>query len=81
VAATLNIANAILLESCISFLGCGIRPPVASWGSMLNNTQRNFDAAAWVAIFPGLMITLSVTSLTFVGDGLRDALDPRPGRH
>lgn len=80
VAATLNIANAILLESYISFLGYGIQPPVASWGNMLNNAQSYFDAAPWVAIFPGLMITLSVTSFNFVGDGLRDALDPRLGR-
>jgi peptide/nickel transport system permease protein len=81
VAATLNIANAILLESYISFLGYGIQPPVASWGNMLNNAQSYFDTAPWVAIFPGLMITLSVTSFNFVGDGLRDALDPRLGRH
>jgi peptide/nickel transport system permease protein len=80
VAATLNIANAILLESYISFLGYGIQPPVASWGNMLNNAQSYFDTAPWVAIFPGLMITLSVTSFNFVGDGLRDALDPRLGR-
>ena len=81
VAATLNIANAILLESYISFLGYGIQPPVASWGNMLNNAQSYFTMAPWVAIFPGLMITLSVTSFNFVGDGLRDALDPRLGRH
>jgi peptide/nickel transport system permease protein len=81
VAATLNIANAILLESYISFLGYGIQPPVASWGNMLNNAQSYFTTAPWVAIFPGLMITLSVTSFNFVGDGLRDALDPRLGRH
>lgn len=80
VAATLNIANAILLESYISFLGYGIQPPVASWGNMLNNAQSYFDTAPWVAIFPGVMITLSVTSFNFVGDGLRDALDPRLGR-
>lgn len=80
VAATLNIANAILLESYISFLGYGIQPPTASWGNMLNNAQSYFDTAPWVAIFPGLMITLAVTSFNFVGDGLRDALDPRLGR-
>jgi peptide/nickel transport system permease protein len=80
-AATLNIANAILLESYISFVGHGIQPPVASWGNMLNNAQSYFTTAPWVAIFPGLMITLSVTSFNFVGDGLRDALDPRLGRH
>jgi peptide/nickel transport system permease protein len=80
VAATLNIANAILLESYISFLGDGMQPPVASWGNILDNAQSYFDTAAWRSS-PRLMITLSVTSFNFVGDGLRDALDPRPGRH
>jgi peptide/nickel transport system permease protein len=79
VAATLNIANAILLESYISFLGYGIQPPTASWGNMLNNAQAYFGSAPWVAIFPGVMITLAVTSFNFLGDGLRDALDPRLG--
>lgn len=79
VAATLNVANAILLESYISFLGYGIQPPTASWGNMLNNAQSYFTSAPWVAIFPGLLITLAVTSFNFVGDGLRDALDPRLG--
>jgi len=80
VAATLNIANAILLESYISFLGYGIQPPTASWGNMLNNAQSYFNTAPWVAIFPGVLITLAVTSFNFVGDGLRDALDPRLGK-
>lgn len=79
VVATLNVANAILLESYISFLGYGIQPPTASWGNMLNNAQSYFGTAPWVAIFPGLMITLAVTSFNFIGDGLRDALDPRVG--
>jgi peptide/nickel transport system permease protein len=77
VAATLNVALAVLLESYISFLGFGIQPPAASWGNMLNNAQSYFVSAPWVAIFPGLMITLVVTSFNFLGDGLRDALDPR----
>jgi peptide/nickel transport system permease protein len=79
VVATLNVANAILLESYISFLGYGIQPPTASWGNMLNNAQSYFGTAPWVAIFPGLMITLAVTSFNFIGDGLRDALDPKLG--
>lgn len=79
VVATLNVANAILLESYISFLGYGIQPPTASWGNMLNNAQSYFGTAPWVAIFPGVMITLAVTSFNFIGDGLRDALDPRLG--
>lgn len=79
VVATLNVANAILLESYISFLGYGIQPPTASWGNMLNNAQSYFGTAPWVAIFPGVMITLAVTSFNFIGDGLRDALDPKLG--
>lgn len=79
VVATLNVANAILLESYISFLGYGIQPPTASWGNMLNNAQSYFGTAPWVAIFPGVMITLAVASFNFIGDGLRDALDPRLG--
>ena len=77
VAATLAVARAILLESYISYLGYGIQPPLASWGNMLNNAQSYFTTAPWVAIFPGVMITLAVTSFNFLGDGLRDALDPR----
>jgi peptide/nickel transport system permease protein len=77
VSATLIVARAILLESYISFLGYGIQPPTPSWGNMLNNAQQYFDSAPWLAIFPGVMITLAVTSFNFLGDGLRDALDPR----
>jgi peptide/nickel transport system permease protein len=77
VAATLNTANAILLESYISFLGYGIQPPAASWGNMLTNAQSDFQVDPWLAVFPGIAITLAVTSFNFIGDGLRDALDPR----
>ncbi len=77
VAATLNVADAILAESYVSFLGYGIQPPLASWGNMLNNAQSYFATAPWLAIFPGILITLAVTSINFIGDGLRDALDPR----
>ena len=77
VAATLNVANAILAESYISFLGYGIQPPQASWGIMLNNAQDAFTLAPWLAILPGIAISLAVLSFNFVGDGLRDALDPR----
>ncbi len=77
VAATLTVARAILMESYISFLGYGVQPPVASWGNMLNNAQQYLASAPWLAIFPGLMITAAVTSFNFLGDGLRDALDPR----
>jgi peptide/nickel transport system permease protein len=77
VAATLNVARAILLESYISFLGYGIQPPVPSWGNMLNNAQEYLVSAPWLAIIPGAAITLAVTGFNFLGDGLRDALDPR----
>jgi peptide/nickel transport system permease protein len=77
VAATLNMANAILLESYISFLGYGIQPPAASWGNMLTNAQSDFQVDPMLAILPGLAITLAVTSFNLIGDGLRDALDPR----
>jgi peptide/nickel transport system permease protein len=77
VAATLNVARAILLESYISFLGYGIQPPVPSWGNMLNNAQDYLVTAPWLAILPGAAITLAVTGFNFLGDGLRDALDPR----
>jgi len=81
VAATLNTANAILLESYISFLGYGIQPPQASWGNMLTNAQSDFQVDPWLAVFPGLAITLAVASFNFIGDGLRDALDPRVRDH
>ena len=77
VAATLNVATAILLESSLSYLGFGIQPPTASWGNMLNNAQTYVLYAPWVAVYPGFMITVTVLSFNFAGDGLRDALDPR----
>ncbi|MNV04759.1 Dipeptide transport system permease protein DppC [compost metagenome] len=80
VAATLNIAHAILAESYISFLGFGIQPPTPSWGNMLDNAQSYLTNAPWLAIVPGLAITLTVTSFNFIGDGLRDALDARLDR-
>ena len=77
VAATLTVARAILAEAYVSFLGYGIQPPLASWGNMLNNAQQYLGSAPWLAIFPGLAITLAVASFNFIGDGLRDALDAR----
>ncbi len=81
VAATLNVARAILLESYVSYLGYGIQPPTPSWGNMLNNAQEYLTSAPWLAIFPGAVITLAVTGFNFLGDGLRDALDPRLDVH
>ena len=80
VAATLNIAHAILSESYISFLGFGIQPPTPSWGNMLENAQSYLTNAPWLAVVPGLAITLTVTSFNFIGDGLRDALDAKLDR-
>jgi peptide/nickel transport system permease protein len=77
VAATLNVAYAILSESYISFLGYGIQPPTPSWGNMLENAQSYLTNAPWLALVPGVAIMLTVTSFNFVGDGLRDALDPK----
>jgi peptide/nickel transport system permease protein len=77
VAATLGVGYAIILEASASFLGLGIQPPTASWGSMLYRAQALMEQAPWVAIFPGLMILITVMAINFIGDGLRDALDPR----
>lgn len=77
VAATLGVATAIISESTLSFLGLGIQPPTASWGNMLKDAQTDMRTAPWVAVFPGLAIFLAVVSINFIGDGLRDALDPR----
>jgi len=77
VAATLTVARAILLEAYVSFLGYGIQPPLPSWGNMLNGAQQYLASAPWLAIIPGIAITIAVTSFNFIGDGLRDALDVR----
>ncbi|MDQ6779985.1 MAG: ABC transporter permease [Candidatus Eremiobacteraeota bacterium] len=76
VQATLDVGNVILLESALSYLGYGIQPPAASWGSMLANSQENISIAPWAAIYPGLCIFITVLAVNYVGDGLRDALDP-----
>lgn len=77
VSATLGIAGAILQEAYISFLGLGVQPPTATWGNMLTGARENIDKAPWLWMIPGLFIVLTVLSINFVGDGLRDALDPR----
>jgi len=75
--ATLGVANAILTEAYISFLGLGVRQPTATWGNMLETANRYLDTAPWLWFFPGMLILLTVLGINFVGDGLRDALDPR----
>ncbi|HTX90457.1 MAG TPA: ABC transporter permease [Anaerolineales bacterium] len=77
VSATLGVANAILSEAYISFLGLGVQPPTATWGNMLDNANNYIESAPWMWFFPGLLILLTVLSINFLGDGLRDALDPR----
>lgn len=79
VAATLAVGTFILAESVLSFLGLGIQPPTATWGNMLTDAQsvRVFRTAWWYPTFPGVMILLTVLAFNFVGDGFRDALDPR----
>ena len=77
VQATISIATAIIAEASLSFLGLGQQPPAPSWGSMLNTAQRFLTNAPWMAIWPGLAIFLVVLSFNILGDGLRDALDPK----
>jgi peptide/nickel transport system permease protein len=76
VSATLSVAGAIILEAYISFLGLGVRPPTATWGNMLEGAYNYIESAWWLWFFPGMFIALIVLSINFLGDGLRDALDP-----
>jgi peptide/nickel transport system permease protein len=77
VQATLAIAAAVIAEASLSFLGLGQQPPSPSWGSMLNTAKNYIDNAPWMAIWPGVCIFLLVLSFNLLGDGLRDALDPK----
>jgi len=77
VQASLDMAGAITAEATLSFLGLGTQPPTPAWGSMLNLAQPYLSTAPWTAIFPGLAIFLTVLALNLLGDGLREALDPR----
>jgi peptide/nickel transport system permease protein len=77
VAATIGVAAAIIAEAYISFLGLGVQPPTATWGNMMTGAYNYIESAPWLWFFPGLLILLTVLSINFVGDGLRDALDPR----
>jgi peptide/nickel transport system permease protein len=76
VESTLELGYAIIEESGLSFLGFGIQPPTPSWGNLLSNAQENFIRYPWLAIFPGVMIFLTIISVNYIGDGLRDAFDP-----
>ena len=77
VAATFGVAGAILIESGLSFLGLGVQPPNPSWGNILTSGKDNIEVAWWLSLFPGLAILTTVLSYNLVGEGLRDALDPR----
>jgi peptide/nickel transport system permease protein len=81
VAGTLGVGQALLAEAAISYLGLGIQPPDPSWGNMLFNAQSYLLNAPWIALYPGLAIALTVLSINFIGDGLRDAFDPRSTDH
>jgi peptide/nickel transport system permease protein len=76
VAATLGVGGAIITESSLSFLGLGVQPPTPSWGNMLQDAQSTMATKPWLTIFPGLAILITVLCVNFLGDGLRDALDP-----
>jgi peptide/nickel transport system permease protein len=78
---TVYLSTAILSEAALSFLGLGTQPPEASWGGMLNSARSYLDIAPWLSIFPGLAIMVVVLGFNFLGDGLRDILDPRLGPH
>jgi peptide/nickel transport system permease protein len=77
VLASLGIASAIIAGAALSFLGLGIRPPTPDWGEMLSNSRAYLSSAWWLSTFPGLAIVIMVMSINLLGDGLRDALDPR----
>ncbi len=81
VSATLGVANAILLEAYASFLGLGVQGATATWGNMLDGAYQYLETAPWLWFFPGTLILLTVLGINFVGDGLRDALDPYSTKH
>jgi peptide/nickel transport system permease protein len=81
VSATLGVANAILAEAYVSFLGLGVQGATATWGNMLDGAYQYLETAPWLWFFPGTLILLTVLGINFVGDGLRDALDPYSTRH
>lgn len=77
VSATFGVAGAILIESALSFLGFGVPPPTASWGEILKQSKEYVDFAYWLVVFPGVAVFATVTTLNLVGEGFRDAMDPR----
>lgn len=77
VSATFGVASAILIESSLSYLGFGVRPPTPSWGDILSQSRDFMDIAWWLTLFPGVLLFITVTLFNLVGEGLRDAIDPR----
>jgi len=77
VAATLGVASAVLIESSLSFLGLGVRPPDPSWGNILTEGKDNIEIAWWLSLFPGVAILITVMGYNLLGEGIRDTLDPR----
>jgi peptide/nickel transport system permease protein len=77
VSATLGVAGAILTESALSFLGLGVQPPTPSWGNILTAGKDNIEIAWWLSLFPGLAILITVMSYNLLGEGIREAIDPR----
>jgi peptide/nickel transport system permease protein len=77
VSAVLGVAGAILTESALSFLGLGVQPPTPSWGNILIDGKANIEIAWWLSVFPGMAILVTVLAYNLLGEGLRDALDPR----
>jgi peptide/nickel transport system permease protein len=77
VQATFNLSHALMIEAGLSFLGLGTQPPRPSWGGMLNESREFMELAPWLTVFPGLAIVFAVLAFNFLGDAMRDALDPR----
>ena len=75
--ASLQVPFNILYEAALSFLGLGVQPPASSWGLLIREGAESMEEYPWLLVFPGLMLSLTLFSLNFIGDGLRDALDPR----
>jgi oligopeptide transport system permease protein len=78
--ATLTIPSVMLLEAFLSYLGLGIQPPQSSWGSLISDGVETMEEYPWLLIFPGMALSITLFSLNFLGDGLRDALDPRASK-
>jgi len=78
--ATLTIPSVMLLEAFLSFLGLGVQPPASSWGILIREGAETMEEYPWLIVFPGLILSLTLFSLNFIGDGLRDALDPRSAK-